>query len=214
MARGRSDFRQSKRENHMTRSAFKLSAPFVAATLTRTELGHIDSALRKTVRREKDSVLVFVPLPGAEEKNRFHIPETLRKDRLSLHIPERYRKDGGAVIVCGFRGRKLRSYFPEYPDIPWYITGWLFAETTAFTVAAFPDSDTVRIVKRSIERTGAETVRIVEDTVYDGPAAEARHLKGYREAIDAAFAKAEYRNQESRLMYYRRIEETAYAPIT
>ncbi len=198
----------------MTKQRAKLSAPFIAATLWEGRNSHIASHFLKTVWKQTGEKLLYIPLPRLREENHFYIPEPFQREYLFLHIPERHRKDGGATVICGFKGKKLRSYLPERPTMPWHITGWILAQGTAFTVTAFPDSGTVRITERSILRTGMDTVRIEEDRLYDGPIVSLPYdMESYREAINMALTKAEHPDPGNRIMYYHRFKETKNASI-
>jgi hypothetical protein len=190
------------------RQTAKFSAPFIAAVLREDKLVHLDSVTCKTVRKDPGTGLCFIPLPRHADEDRFLIPPNFPRRRLSLHIPERFRGDGGATVVCGFRGARLRSYLPEGLPVPWHITGWVRTSNVAFVVTAYPHFDVVRFTRRSVEHmgrdeeTGMENIRIRKEIIFEGQRDRAINLKRYKAVIDAAFAKAEYGNPEARIMYY------------
>jgi hypothetical protein len=196
------------------RQAAKFSAPFIAVILQENRIVYLDPVIRATARRNPENGLYYVPLPRHTDKDRFIMPLHFPRGRLSLHIPERFRKDGGATVVCGFRGAKLRSYLPEGLPMPWHITGWIRTSNVAFVVTAYPHYGVVRFARRSVEHmgrdeeTGMESIRIREEIIFEGQRERAINLRSYEAVIAAAFAKAEHRNPESRIMYYHNFGQT------
>lgn len=171
-------------------------APYVAVHLdTKDGLDIIkDTPFEKTAWQLQDRL--YVPLRRMpKEAAGFIFPDCFPREKIRLHIAERYRKDGGATVVCGLKGGKLRPHFLYKSPLPDYLTCWFSAINTAYTVTAWYEERKIIIKRRSL---------VIEDrSVFISDLLESRHefgfgdalpsdLECFRDAINAAIAKSQY----------------------